>query len=59
VFVDQGTDDVEESQERWNRIKAEEKRSRGLDPDRESVLKDLPASRPCTRPTVTRKTPRA
>jgi len=46
VFVDQGTDDVEESQERWNRIKAEEKRSRGLDPDLESVLKDLPASQP-------------
>jgi len=46
VFEDQGTDDVEESQERWNRIKAEEKRRKGIDPDVESVLKDLPAGQP-------------
>jgi MazG family protein len=36
--------DAGESQERWNEIKAQEKRDRGLDPARESVLKDLPAS---------------
>lgn len=35
--------DAGESQERWNEIKAQEKRDRGLDPTRESVLKDLPA----------------
>ena len=46
VFGGTAAEDVEESQERWNQIKAEEKRSRGLDPDRESVLKDLPASQP-------------
>jgi MazG family protein len=36
--------DAGESQERWNEIKAQEKRDRGLDPARESILKDLPAS---------------
>lgn len=46
VFADQGADDVAESQERWNQIKAEEKRRKGIDPSRESVLKDLPASQP-------------
>ena len=46
VFTEHAADDVEESQNRWNQIKAEEKRARGLDPDRESVLKDLPASQP-------------
>jgi MazG family protein len=46
VFGDDPTDDVSTSQERWHQIKAEEKRRRGLDPTRESVLKDLPASQP-------------
>jgi tetrapyrrole methylase family protein/MazG family protein len=46
VFGEHAADDVQESQERWNQIKAEEKRNRGLDPDRESILKDLPASQP-------------
>jgi MazG family protein len=46
VFGDTAAEDVEESQERWNAIKAEEKRRKGLDPDAESVLKDLPASQP-------------
>jgi tetrapyrrole methylase family protein/MazG family protein len=46
VFADEGAEDVAESQQRWNQIKAEEKRRRGLDPSRESVLKDLPASQP-------------
>ncbi len=44
VFGETGAKDVGESQERWNAIKAEEKRARGLDPDRESALKDMPAS---------------
>ena len=44
VFGDTAAADVEESQERWNQIKAEEKRRKGLDPDGESILKDLPAS---------------
>ncbi len=35
--------DTAESQARWNAIKDEEKRARGIDPDAESVLKDLPA----------------
>ena len=46
VFGDTAAEDVEESQERWNAIKAEEKRRKGLDPDAESILKDLPASQP-------------
>jgi tetrapyrrole methylase family protein/MazG family protein len=46
VFGEHAAEDVEESQERWNQIKAEEKRRKGLDPDAESVLKDLPASQP-------------
>jgi tetrapyrrole methylase family protein/MazG family protein len=46
VFGDHAAQDVAESQERWNQIKAEEKRRQGIDPDRESVLKDLPPSQP-------------
>jgi len=46
VFGEHAAEDVAESQERWNQIKAAEKRGKGLDPDRESVLKDLPASQP-------------
>ncbi|MBD3222736.1 nucleoside triphosphate pyrophosphohydrolase [bacterium] len=46
VFGDHTTDDVEESQARWNAIKAEEKRHKGLDPSEDPVLKDLPASQP-------------
>jgi tetrapyrrole methylase family protein/MazG family protein len=46
VFGEHAADDVAESQERWNAIKAEEKRRKGLDPENESVLKDLPASQP-------------
>ena len=44
VFGDSEARDTGESQQRWNEIKAEEKRARGLDPDRESLLKDLPSS---------------
>ena len=44
VFGDAEARDTQESQERWNAIKAQEKRERGLDPDRESVLKDMPSS---------------
>ena len=44
VFGDQRSHDVTESQERWDRIKAEEKRARGIDPDEQSLLKDMPAS---------------
>ncbi len=44
VFGDATASDAGESQERWNEIKAQEKRDRGLDPDAGSVLKDLPAS---------------
>jgi len=46
VFGDTAARDVEESQARWDQIKAEEKRNQGRDPDRESLLKDLPASMP-------------
>jgi MazG family protein len=46
VFGDRPTDDVATSQQRWHEIKAEEKRRQGLDPDGDSVLKDLPASLP-------------
>lgn len=44
VFGGDGTADVVESQERWNAIKAEEKRAKGLNPDTDSALKDMPAS---------------
>ena len=44
VFGETGAQGVEDSQERWNAIKAEEKRAKGLDPEQESVLKDMPAS---------------
>ena len=44
VFGDAEARDTGESQQRWNEIKDEERRARGLDPARESVLKDLPAS---------------
>ncbi|MEN8005558.1 MAG: nucleoside triphosphate pyrophosphohydrolase [Candidatus Krumholzibacteriota bacterium] len=44
VFGDSEARDTEESQERWNAIKREEKRAKGIDPDGESVLKDMPAA---------------
>ena len=44
VFGGETARDSTESQERWNAIKAEEKRAKGIDPDTESALKDLPAS---------------
>ena len=44
VFGDEEARDTGESQERWNAIKREEKRERGLDPDAESALKDMPAA---------------
>ena len=44
VFGDEAASNSEESQERWNAIKAQEKRERGLDPSQESALKDLSAS---------------
>lgn len=44
VFGDREASDAVESQIRWNEIKAEEKRAKGIDPSRESAIKDLPAS---------------
>ena len=44
VFGEDPAFDHHDSQERWNAVKAAEKRARGLDTTRESVLKDLPAS---------------
>ena len=44
VFGDPRDHDLGESQERWNQIKAEEKRARGIDPDALSSLKEMPAS---------------
>ena len=44
VFGDAEARDTAESQQRWNAIKAQEKRDRGLDPDRESILKEMPSS---------------
>lgn len=46
VFGEHAAEDVAESQVRWHQIKAEEKRRKGIDPDGESVLKDLPPSQP-------------
>jgi len=44
VFGDAEARDTSESQERWNAIKAEEKRARGIDPEQESAIKAMPAS---------------
>jgi len=44
VFGDESARDTDESQAHWEEIKAREKRARGIDPSRESVLKELPAS---------------
>lgn len=44
VFGGEAARDTEESQRRWNDIKDEEKRARGIDPLLESVLKDMPPS---------------
>ncbi|MCP4574316.1 MAG: nucleoside triphosphate pyrophosphohydrolase [bacterium] len=44
VFGGTSATTTEESQERWNEIKADEKRAKGLDPDAASALKDMPAS---------------
>jgi MazG family protein len=44
VFGDAEARTTGESQERWNAIKREEKLERGLDPDAESILKDMPGS---------------
>lgn len=44
VFGDTSASSTSDSQEQWNAIKAEEKRAKGLDPDRDSALKDMPAS---------------
>jgi tetrapyrrole methylase family protein/MazG family protein len=44
VFGDAEASDSGESQERWNAIKREEKRARGLDPDSDSVLKEMPSA---------------
>ncbi len=44
VFGDNPARDTAESQQRWNEIKAQEKREKGFAPDDASVLKDLPAA---------------
>lgn len=44
VFGDAEARTTGESQERWNAIKREEKLERGLDPDQDSILKDMPGS---------------
>ncbi len=44
VFGDAEAKDTGESQERWNAIKAEEKRAKGIDPEKESAIKAMPAS---------------
>ncbi len=44
VFGDTEARTTGESQEQWNAIKREEKRAKGIDPDKESAIKDMPAS---------------
>lgn len=44
VFDGKEAKDTGESQQHWNAIKRQEKLDRGLDPDNESTLKDMPAS---------------
>ncbi len=44
VFGDTKARTTEESQKQWNAIKKEEKRAKGIDPDNESVLKDMPSA---------------
>jgi tetrapyrrole methylase family protein/MazG family protein len=44
VFGDAQAHEVGASQRLWNEIKAQEKRAKGLDPEAESVLKEMPSS---------------
>jgi tetrapyrrole methylase family protein/MazG family protein len=44
VFGGNGTEDVDESQHHWDAIKRQEKLAKGLDPDADSVLKDMPSA---------------
>ena len=44
VFGDEQAHEVGASQRLWNEIKAQEKRAKGLDPEAESVLKEMPSS---------------
>ncbi len=44
VFGDKEARDTGQSQELWNAIKVEEKRAKGLNPDHDSALKDMPAA---------------
>jgi tetrapyrrole methylase family protein/MazG family protein len=44
VFGDEQAHEVGTSQRLWNEIKAQEKRAKGLDPEAESVLKEMPSS---------------
>ncbi len=44
VFGENKAHNTSESQKLWNEIKAQEKRDKGIDPDRDSALKDMPAS---------------
>ncbi|MFO7654454.1 MAG: nucleoside triphosphate pyrophosphohydrolase [Candidatus Krumholzibacteriia bacterium] len=44
VFGDARARDTGESQQRWNEMKDQEKRERGVDPARQSLLRELPSS---------------
>ena len=44
VFGDKEAHDTGQSQELWDAMKAEEKRAKGMDPDQDSALKDMPAA---------------
>jgi MazG family protein len=44
VFGDRPANDHRESQQRWNEVKAAERRARGENGARESILKELPAA---------------
>ncbi|GIQ64207.1 hypothetical protein PACILC2_27750 [Paenibacillus cisolokensis] len=46
VFGEAGASDAEEALRNWERMKAEEKRRKGADPDRQSVLDGIPADLP-------------
>lgn len=44
VFGDEQAHEVGASQRLWNEMKAQEKRDKGLDPEADSVLKEMPSS---------------
>ncbi|PYI50226.1 nucleoside triphosphate pyrophosphohydrolase [Paenibacillus flagellatus] len=46
VFGERGAEDADEALRNWNAVKADEKRSKGVDPEKQSVLAGVPRDLP-------------